>query len=203
MSTQDSEERERQFRAWLEAFRAGSTSSLGKLLESCRNYLLLIANQSLDENLRPKVGPSDLVQETFLRAQNHWVDFQGDSDEELLAWLRQILLNQVNDARRKFDAEKRQVDREVAVNQAQLEDMSAGTGTPSAQAVAAEQRAALDQAMARLPEDYRQVVVLRNWERRSFEQIGAIMGARSAEAARKLWARAIENLQLLLGEIDQ
>jgi RNA polymerase sigma-70 factor (ECF subfamily) len=202
MSTQDSEERERQFRAWLEAFRAGSTSSLGKLLETCRNYLLLIANQSLDENLRPKVGPSDLVQETFLRAQNHWPDFQGDSDEELLAWLRQILLNQVNDTRRKFDAEKRQVDREVAVNQSQLEDMSAGTDTPSAQAVAAEQRAALDQAMARLPEDYRQVVVLRNWERRSFEEIGAIMG-RSAEAARKLWARAIEKLQLLLGEINQ
>jgi RNA polymerase sigma-70 factor, ECF subfamily len=194
MASQDSPERARQTQALLEAARAGSSSALGKLLETCRNYLLLIANQDLDADLRAKVGPSDLVQETFLRAKNHWRDFQGDTENALLAWLRQILANQVRDARRGFDAQIRSVDREVAENPTRLEDKA---DTPSAQAIAAEQQVALDRAMARLPEDYRQVVVLRNWERRSFKEIGAVLG-RSGEAARKLWARAIEKLQQIL-----
>jgi RNA polymerase sigma-70 factor (ECF subfamily) len=148
----------------------------------------------LDNDLRAKVGPSDLVQETFLRAKDHWRDFTGGSEEELLAWLRHILLNQVHDARRDFDTQKRQVDREVTESPSHLEDPAA---SPSAQAIAAEQQAALNEALAQLPEDYRHVIVLRNWERRSFKEIGADLG-RSAEAARKLWARAIEKLQQLL-----
>jgi RNA polymerase sigma factor (sigma-70 family) len=63
--------------------------------------------------------------------------------------------------------------------------------------IAAERHSALDKAMARLPEEYRRLVVLRNWERRSFAEIGALVG-RSAEAARKLWACAIEDLQEFL-----
>lgn len=194
MSRQDSVERARQVREWLESARDGSKTSLGHLLETCRNYLLLIANESLDQDLRGKVSPSDLVQDTFLRAQDHWSDFQGGSEDELLAWLRQILVNRARDARRDFNAQKRDVDREGPERPSQLPDK---TKTPSAVAMDQEQQAAMQRALAQLPEDYRRVVVMRNWERRSFKEIGAELG-RSPEAARKLWARAVEKLQGLM-----
>ena len=194
MSSQELLDRSEQMHTLLESAQNGSSKSLGKLLETCREYLLLVANQTLDHDLQAKVGPSDLVQETFLRAQNHWCDFQGRDERELLAWLRHILLNQVQDARRGFHSQKREVDREVAEGSTQLEDKA---DTPSAQIIATEQRMSLEQALVQLPEEYRRVVIWRNWERRSFKEIGDLLG-RSDEAARKLWARAIEKLQQLL-----
>ena len=71
--------------------RAGHDSAVGRLLEAARLYLLLVANRELPPDLRPKVGPSDLVQETLLRAHRHFGQFRGATEDELLAWLRQIL----------------------------------------------------------------------------------------------------------------
>ena len=55
----------------------------------------------------------------------------------------------------------------------------------------------LEQAMAQLPNDYQQVLRLRNWEQLPFDEIGVRMN-RSRDAARKLWSRAILQLQELL-----
>jgi RNA polymerase sigma-70 factor (ECF subfamily) len=154
----------------------------------------------LDPELHAKGGASDLVQETFLEAQRDFVRFQGKSEEELLAWLRQILLNNVaNFTRRFYGTGKRQLGREVPVG---TDDSSLSPGpvlpdsrlTPSSQAVEREQAQALQQALERLPEDYRQALVLRYLEGRSFEEIGQRMN-RSPDAARKLWSRALEKLR--------
>jgi RNA polymerase sigma-70 factor (ECF subfamily) len=66
--------------------------------------------------------------------------------------------------------------------------------TPSGQAIAKEQAAALARALDRLPDDYRQVLRLRYEEGRPFEEIAALMG-RSANAVGKLFARAVERVQ--------
>ncbi len=59
----------------------------------------------------------------------------------------------------------------------------------------------VDAALARLPEDHRRVIELRNREGRPFGEIGDILG-RSADAARMLWFRAVERLQRELAETD-
>ena len=64
--------------AWLAAARGGSSDALGQALEACRGYLLTIAQHELDPGLRAKAAASDLVQETFLKAQLHFSDFQGN-----------------------------------------------------------------------------------------------------------------------------
>ena len=51
--------------------------------------------------------------------------------------------------------------------------------------------------MSQLPEHYREALRLRHQESCSFEEIGQRTG-RSAGAARKLWARAVEHLKLIL-----
>jgi RNA polymerase sigma-70 factor (ECF subfamily) len=49
-------------------------------------------------------------------------------------------------------------------------------------------------ALDRLPEDYRQVLLLRHQEELPFEEIARVMG-RSPNAVQKLWARAVERMQ--------
>jgi RNA polymerase sigma-70 factor (ECF subfamily) len=190
----------------IEAARHGSREALGQLLETCRQYLLLVANQELDADLRGKLGPSDLVQDTFLEAQRAFGHFQGRTEAELLTWLRRILLRNVADAVRNYRrAAKRQVSREVALEAAPVRELRDAIATeahsPRAQLVARERDEALDRALGQLPEPARQVIRWRNYERCSFEEIGRRLG-RSAEAARKVWVRALQQLHEILEPPD-
>src|SRR5437762_14358353 len=101
---------------WLSSARNGSPDALGVALESCRAYLLLVANQELDSGLQAKGGASDLVQETFLEAHRDFPGFEGSSADELRGWLRKILLhNLANFARHYRDTDKRKLAREVGL----------------------------------------------------------------------------------------
>ena len=179
--------------------RTGSGEALGRLLESCRGYLLMVARQELDADLQAKGGPSDVVQETFLDAHRDFPRFHGDSETELLAWLRCLLLNNLaNFTRRYRDTEKRQVGREVPLDAGPsaggAPEPFADASTPSGHAMEQERAQALQRALARLPEDYRQVLLLRHQDGLPFPEIAGRMG-RSPNAVHKLWVRAVERLQ--------
>jgi len=177
----------------LEQARAGSQQALGSLFDGLRNYLLLIANQELPPDLQGKLGASDLVQETFLEAHRDFPQFQGQSEAELQSWLRQILQHNLSNATRHYRAtDKRQLAREVSL--ASLAEPLAERDSPSASLQRQERDLALAAALARLPDDYRQVIAWRNYERLSFQEIGERL-QRSHEAARKLWVRALALLQ--------
>jgi RNA polymerase sigma-70 factor (ECF subfamily) len=192
----------------IRAAQAGSVQALGELLEGCRQYLLLVANQELCHDLQAKVGASDLVQETFLEAQRGFELFKGRSHDELLAWLRQILRNNLRDAARSYlSSMKRDVHREIpfveqdgsaAVSIKALPDSSE---TPSWPVRRCEQAAAVRRCLERLSVDYRQVIVLRNLELKSFVEIGRMVG-RSPDAIRKLWGRAVQALVAEMGDSD-
>jgi RNA polymerase sigma-70 factor (ECF subfamily) len=190
----------RQAAQWLPAARAGSPEALGQALEACRDYLLRIAQRELGSDLQAKGGASDLVQETVLDAIRDFAHFEGNTEAELLQWLRRLLLNNLADFTRQYrDTAKRQIGQEV-----QLEggDSSAERGgglaaalpSPSGEAMAHEQAEAIHRAVERLPDDYRRVIVLRYQEERSLEEIGDLLGL-TANAARKLLLRAVERVQ--------
>lgn len=186
--------------AWLNDARLGCEAALGRLLAAAQRYLLTIANQTLPEALRAKVSPSDLVQDTSFEAFKDFSSFDGERFEELLAWLRKILLNNIANAGRHFErTQKRQVSREIPLEVHPGNDRSLADPqpTPSKEMMSRERTMALEQALARLPAEMRAAIVLRNREHLSFSEIGLQL-ERSSEAARKLWARGIERLQLEL-----
>jgi len=191
-----------QIESWLAAARQGSADALGRLLELCRPYLLKVAKENLDADLQAKLGASDVVQEAFLEAHRDFSCFHGWTEAEMLAWLRCILLhNLANMTRHYRQTGKCHVSREVNLGGVPLEDL-AGPGSkegksPSSQAQARERDETLKRALARLPEEYQEIIRLRNYERLSFAEAGQRMG-RSGEAARKLWGRAIDHLQRIL-----
>jgi RNA polymerase sigma-70 factor (ECF subfamily) len=185
--------------------RNGSLDALGQVLEACRGYLLLIAREELDAELRAKGSASDLVQETFVEAQRDFAQFQGACEGELLAWLRKMLLNNLRDFTRRYQcSDKRDVDREVSLDAV---DATAGmarlfgsdSASPSEKVMRSEKAEIVQRALDRLPDDHRRVLLLRYQEGRSFEEIGALM-ERSANAARKLWLRAIDHMEHELGQ---
>lgn len=181
------------------AAKAGDEGALGRLAEVYREYLLHIAAKELGGDLRAKIGASDLVQDALVNFKTTIAQLRGDSDADLRAYLRQVLLNRVANAGRRFrQAGKRDIAHEVSLDE---EAGYAAVGrfvdrapTPRTNAVANEESTRLRAAVSRLPEDYRAVIELRDIEGKPWEEVGAALG-RSADAARQLWYRAIEELR--------
>ncbi|MCC6492329.1 MAG: sigma-70 family RNA polymerase sigma factor [Pirellulales bacterium] len=171
---------------------------LGELLEGCRQYLELIAAAEVGGDLRAKLGVSDLVQETFLEAQKDIGRFHGGSRDELLAWLRKILLHRLCHVYAQYRGTgKRDVARECRPRQTSLNILEQlfdpEQTSPSGHAVRAEKIARVRQAVGRLPAASRKVVLLRYRDRLTFSEIAAKVG-RSPNAVRMLWHRAIDRL---------
>ena len=181
--------------------RAGSTHALGRLMEAFRPYLLQIANAELDTDLQGKEAPSDLVQLSFMEAAQGFVRFTGQGPDDFRAWLRQILNNNINDLRERYQTQKRNVDREV--RQSELSSGHAGRdivcseSTPSEKAVNQELLVALEESLAKLSVEQRELIRLRQKEGKSFGEIAELIGV-SEDAAQKRWARAVEELRQLL-----
>ena len=183
----------------LDAARAGSEVALNGLTDSCRPYLLAIANKELTSDLRQKVNPSDIVQETLMSMCRDIERFNGTTRKDLLAWLRGFVVNDLRETRRTYRTAKRQLSREASLDGISPEPRCAyhGPPTPSTEASTREQALLLRDALLQLPEDKRRVIRLRTWEGLSFHEIGQQMD-RTPEAARKLWSRAISSLTQLI-----
>jgi len=181
----------------------------GKLLDPYRPWLQLLARLQLDSRFQGKFDASDIVQQTLLEACRDLPRFRGQTELELLAWLRKILAHVIaHEVRRYGRAEKRDVAHEVSLEQAlaqssrRLGNLLAASGTsPSHQAARREQEVLLAEVLAQLPQDYRDVIILRNLEGLAHEQIADRMG-RSVGAVRMLWVRALERLRKELDRCD-
>jgi RNA polymerase sigma-70 factor (ECF subfamily) len=172
--------------------------------EHFRSYLRLLAGLQVGPRLRPKLDPSDLVQQTLLKAYQARDQFRGGSAAAMAAWLRQILARTLADAVRDLGRERRDVSRERSL-EAVLEESSHRLGqwladsgmAPSEVAEHNEQVVRLADALAELPEPQRLVVLLRYYEGRPLEEIGRCLG-RTRPAVASLLRRGIDRLRARL-----
>lgn len=179
---------------------------LEKALERHRGYLRLLAGLQLDPRLRGKVDPSDLVQQTLLKAYQRLDQFRGNTENEFSAWLRKILSNNLIDAMRQFGAEMRELgpkrSLELAMEQSsvRLEAWLAADGSsPSEQAVRHEQLLNLSECLLQLPEDQKVALELKHLHGCSVEAISHQMG-RSKAAVGGLLRRGMKRLRELMEE---
>jgi RNA polymerase sigma-70 factor (ECF subfamily) len=189
--------------------RAGTEADLGPLLDLYRNYLRLLARLEIGRRLQGKLDASDLVQETFLEAHRNFARFQGTSEPQFVSWLRQILAAKVANLLRHYlgtQGRDIRLEQELAGaldNSSRMvgEKLVASLSSPSQQAVRREQTVLLANALARLPEDYREVIVLRHLEELSFPEVARRMG-RSLDSVQKLWLRGLARLRRVFGEAE-
>lgn len=185
--------------------RAGSSDALGQLLQLYENYLRVLLLAQFQSRLKARVSPSDVLQETFYEAHRDFSQFRGLTIPEFLTWIRKILIHNL---KRCIDqhvhAARRDVRREIGVDDlaASLEHSAARldaivadqASSPTMRVEREEIRVAMTNFIAALPDDYRDVIVLRHFRGLSFEEIGKEMD-RSSGATRMLWLRAIKQLQ--------
>ena len=175
-----------------------------------RPYLHVLAEAQLGRHLRGKCDPSDLVQQTLLEAHRDLPAFQGQHENELLAWLRRILAHNLFNEARHFGTRGRDATREVSLEgfQAGLEHSSQvltrvladGGPTPSEVADQRETAVRLADVLARLPENYQRVLLLRLFEGLSAEEVAGRMNT-TAGAVRMMQMRALEALrEMVRGE---
>jgi RNA polymerase sigma-70 factor (ECF subfamily) len=177
-------------------------------LERFRSYLLLLARVRLHPMVRAQISSSDVVQQTFLEAHRDLAQFRGRTVGEQTAWLRQILARNLANVLRDLRRDKRDVARERSLDAALDESASrlelylaAEQSSPSQPAERHERALRLAEALAALPENQWQAVVLRHFHGSSLVDIGRRLKC-STEAVTGLLHRGLKNLRKQLQDLE-
>jgi RNA polymerase sigma-70 factor (ECF subfamily) len=186
--------------------RQGEAECRDELFTLCRSYLGFAARAQLESWLKVKVDASDVVQQTMLEAHRDFDGFEGQSEPQLLAWLRRILLHNVADFIRHYrGTAKRQIRREVPFGDPAdsarffgAPEPAAPVATPSQELVRRDNELRLVAALEKLAPDYQEVILLRTLQRLSFNEAAEKMG-RSRPAVQMLWKRALDKLREVMG----
>ncbi len=175
-------------------------------LEKHRSYLRILADIDLNPRLRAKEDVSDVVQLTLMEAHQHFADFRGGTEAELRGWLKTILTHKLINLAKHHTAQKRDIRREVPIDQRLQESaarivgqISANETTPSQQVMRQERAEELADAMANLLEDARTALILKHVHGWKVIEIGEHLG-RSPEAVAGLLRRALKKLRTTMQE---
>jgi RNA polymerase sigma-70 factor (ECF subfamily) len=179
----------------VEKLRSGDSAAMEEFYKIYKNRLYTLMFEQVG---RDEVVAEDLVQEVFLAALGSLDKFRGDS--QLYTWLRSIAFHKINDLYRRqarepkpkklppdFDALK------------QLEQIGDGELATLTEMESEEIRQSVHQALANLPQDYQEVLVLKYLKDMPVLAISQIMG-RSPKSVEGLLARARKAMRDNLAE---
>jgi RNA polymerase sigma-70 factor (ECF subfamily) len=176
----------------LEEARRGDRSAFWQLAERYRPYLKTVARNVLGAVL-PSDG-SDVVADGLCLAFERFAQFKDSHACTFLAWLARIVRNSaLKSLQRAGHLRPLQIDPN---NELQL---PTGSPTPSDRAARREQSAILLEAIYRLPEPRRTVILLRTFDDLAFQEIAQRMD-RTCDAVRQLWVQAVKQLGKILGK---
>ena len=185
----------------------GDASAAGQLLGRHRARLRQMVAVRIDPRLAARVDPSDVVQEALAEATQKLPDYLRHRPLPFYPWLRQIAWEKLLDVHTRHVAvQKRSVTREGPNHldlsdhsTMQLVDRLVASGTsPSRRMVRKEIRERVRAALAALPPNDREVVILRHLEQLTLREIAAVLGITEA-ATQSRYRRAVERLHAVLG----
>jgi RNA polymerase sigma-70 factor (ECF subfamily) len=186
----------------------GDGAARQELLIRHRQRLRKLIALRLDRRLAARVDPSDVVQEALADADRKLADYMRERPLPFYPWLRQIAVERVAKLhRRHLHAGKRNARREEP-GVLNLPDESAlqlagrllaPDSSPSRNLLRQESRQRVQDALARLSERDREVLVLRYLEQLSTKETGAVLGLTEA-GVKSRHLRALERLRGLLDE---
>jgi RNA polymerase sigma-70 factor (ECF subfamily) len=176
----------------------GDDEALGALFETYRPHLRMELSQDLaaDPRLAARFDASDVVQEVFLdaRQQVHW--FQANAGHvDFWVWLRGLARERrLKFVRDHLDAQCRTAKRQRALPDESWQHPQAPDASPSAAAQAAEQAAALRDALGRLRPEDQEIIRLRITEGRTNPEVAALLQLTPGAVAKRL-ERALQRLR--------
>jgi RNA polymerase sigma-70 factor (ECF subfamily) len=187
--------------------RLGDGVALGRLLDRYRNYIELLIRLQARRQLRNQIDAEDLFQEVGMEIHRKIATFRGSSVREFVMWVRHLIgsipANPIRHSpRTNFPVLRRNrglIGERDRSSRALNRSLIVPKGTPSQQAIRREHTVMLANALEKLPEDYREVIILRHIEGISFPEVARRMG-RTEDSAKTVWLRALARLRRTLEE---
>jgi RNA polymerase sigma-70 factor (ECF subfamily) len=183
---------------------SGDRRAFDELFGRHREALRWSVELRLDGKLRARVDPSDIVQETHLEAYQRLADYLERRPMPFRLWLRKTAYERLLKVQRHhMKTARRTVCREVPLPEHSsilLADQLLASGpTPSQQIAKGELAQKLRGALMQLPAPQREVLLMRNFEGLSYQEVACILDIDPA-TARKRYGRALLQLRYLLLE---
>src|SRR5262245_33914193 len=196
----------------LEQARQGDAGAVERLLTTHREPLRRMIGLRLDPALAGRVDASDIVQDVMLEVSQRLADYMRNPQMPFHLWLRHIAKDHMIDAHRRHrQAQRRSLDREQPLVPAGLADQSslelAGQFldkeiTPATAAVRHELQRRMQEAVAGLDEDDREIILMRHYEQLSNQEVALALNLSEAAASMR-HLRAVRKLRAALqGEGD-
>ncbi len=190
----------------LQLSRDGNDDALSSLLEI--HGRLVRSELQIAPIWQASIDADDVMQVTYMEAFLRIGSFAGSREDAFHAWIVQLAKNNLLDAIRALEAEKRpSPKRRVAANNGDsytslCEVIGASTPSPGRAVSIAEIKRIIDDALGRLPHDYAEVIRLLDLQGLSGDEVAERL-SRSRAAVYMLAGRARDRLRELLGTKSQ
>jgi RNA polymerase sigma-70 factor (ECF subfamily) len=191
---------------------AGDAASRNQLLERHREALRRMVGLRMDPALQRRVDASDIVQDVLMEADTRLADYLEAAKMPFHVWLRHLARDRMIDLHRRHrGAARRSLDREQALPQGDLSNPSAADlanfavdrqMTPAAAATHHEFEVRFQQAIEKLDDPEREIVLMRHFEQMSNQQAAEALEL-SEPAASMRYLRAMRRLRTFLEEAPQ
>jgi RNA polymerase sigma-70 factor (ECF subfamily) len=186
----------------LQQAQAGDEQAFQDLFARHRAYLHQVVALRLDPRIRPRLDPSDVVQEAQLDAFRRIGDFLERRPMAFRLWLRKTTYERLLMLQRYHrQAARRSVDREVGLPDgsafALVQQLLAGGSTPSKQLERAETAGRVREVLAQLSETDREILLMRNLEALSNQEAAEVLQLEPVAASQR-YGRALLRLRKLL-----
>jgi RNA polymerase sigma-70 factor, ECF subfamily len=196
---------------YLRQARQGDTRKLAELLDQQRPRLRRMVQLRLDRRLQGRVDPSDVIQEAFLEATTRLQDYLSNPSLPFGVWLRFITFQKLLTLHRHhLRTQSRDASREIAIFTGVLPEASSialarqllgHLTSPSQAALKAERKLRLEDALNRMQEIDREVLLLRHFEELGNLETASVLGI-SPTAANNRYVRALKRLKDTLLEMS-
>ena len=190
----------------------GDLAAVNRLMDRHRDSLRRMVQLRLDQKIQRRIDVSDVVQDVLIEANRRLQDYlQTAGQMPFHLWLRQIAKDRIIDAHRRHRVSaKRSVDRERPLAVPAADDHSTiqlaaqlcdRQLTPAAAATQAELAKAVEAAIAKLPDQDCEIIIMRHYEQLSNQEIAQALSL-TEPAASMRYLRAIRRLKELMVNPD-
>ncbi len=177
------------------------------LLGQFREPLRRMIGLRLDPALAKRVDASDIVQDVLLEANQRLMDYLKKPDMPFHLWLRHLAQDRIIDTHRRHRlAQRRSIDKEQAIEKPAWADESSASlvqqfvdteRTPASEAIQQELQRKLADAVNRLEDDDREIILMRHHELLSNGEVASVLKLTEAAASMR-YLRAVRRLKAAL-----
>ncbi len=185
----------------------GDDLAINSLMDRHRNALRRLISMRMDRKLQRRIDVSDIVQDVLIEANRRLQDYLTNPVMSFHLWLRHIARDRIIDTHRRHRVSaKRSIDREQPVFSLAHDDKSSvelatqlqdHELTPAAQAMERELGKQIEQAVSELDETDAEIIVMRNYEHLSNQEVAEILKL-TEPAASMRYLRAMRRLRSTL-----